>query len=225
MSVRSLARAVPLLLALLLAACSDRAAVPLPSAPPPAAADPASEPVADEPPDDPAEGGPYEVSLTADFGPLRDGSGDAVVETVWTVDASGTRQMLVDTPAGPAARHVMTDDEHWWWLDPTVRGTVVDAEWVHFDLGRIEQAGAVLPEVVAEARVPLPAPGEILVGQTVAGHEVLAVEVVDRDEVLLTVAGVERPVVHARRALPAGTTVDIPDGAVDVSDLPDVLRW
>lgn len=217
----------PVLAAVLLAACSDPAAVPLPGDPPPPAVDPASGPGA-EPQIDaaapavPAE--PYEVSLIADFGPLPDGSGNAVVETVWTVDADGTRQLLIDTPAGPAARHVITDDEHWWWLHPSTRPTVVDAEWVHVDLRQVEQVGAELPEVVAEARVPVPPPGEIVAGQVVAGHEVLAVEVVDGDEARLTVAGIERPVVHRRRALPEGTTVAVPTGAVDLADLPDLLR-
>lgn len=221
-------RAVPLLAGVLLVACSDTAAGPIPDEPP-LAVDPASESVSGPLTDAtsaPAVGaGPHEVSLIADFGPLPDGSGNAIVETVWTVDADGTRQLLVDTPVGPAARHVMTDDEHWWWIDPAAREAVVDAEWVHFDLRRTAEVGGALPEVVSEARVPLPPPGEIVVGDFVAGHEVLAVEVVNQDEVNLTVAGVDRPVVHRRRTLPAGTTVAVPAGAVDVGDLPDVLGW
>jgi hypothetical protein len=220
-------RAVPLLAGGLLVACSDTAAGPIPGEPP-LAVDPASESVPGPPTDAttaPAVGaGPHEVSLIADFGPLPDGSGNAVVETVWTVDADGTRQLLVDTPAGPAAHHVMTDDEHWWWLHPSTRQTVADAEWVHVDLRAVEQVGAELPEVVAEARVPLPPPGELVAGQVVAGHEVLAVQVVDRDEARLTVAGIERPVVHRRRTLAEGTTVAVPAGAVDLADIPDLLR-
>ena len=73
--------------------------------------------------------------------------------------------------------------------------------------------------------MPLPDPGGIRVGQIVAGHEVLAVDVVGHDEVHLTVAGIERPVVHRRRMLSPGTTLEFPEGAVDVADLPDVLRW
>lgn len=219
---------VPLLVASLLAACSDPAAVPSPDEPPPPSVDPASAPAAEphtERAAAPAIGTePYEVSLIADFGPLPDGSGDAVVETVWTVDAYGRRQLLIDTPAGPAARHVMTDDEHWWWLHPSTRRTVADAEWVHVDLREVDEVGGELPEVVAEARVPLPPPGEIVAGQLVAGHEVLGVEVVDRDEARLTVAGIERPVVHRRRRLPADTAVKVPAGAAELADLPDLFR-
>lgn len=169
--------------------------------------------------------GPHEVTVVADFGPLPDGSGDAVVETTWTVDAAGTIRFVIDTPAGVAEEHVMTEDEHWWWLSPSVRDTIADAEWIRFDLPAIAEAGGELPEIVADARAAVLQPGEIEVGHTVAGHEVLAAEVVSDDEVHLTVEGVERPVVHRRRALAAGTTLDLPVGAVDVIDLPDVLRW
>ena len=50
------------------------------------------------------------------------------------------------------------------------------------------------------------------------------VDAIGEGEVHLTVAGVERPVVLRRRALPPGTTVDVPAGAVDVRELPDHLR-
>lgn len=230
-AVRPVALLAATLAAVLLAACSTGAA-----APPPRAAAPDVDPSSDtrsaeEPapappgPSRPDERSPHEVSLVADFGPLPDGTGNAVVETTWTVDAEGTRRMVVDTPAGHAAHHVITDDEHWWWLDPAVRETVADAEWIHFDLRAIEAAGGALPDLVAEARVPVPGPGEIHVGQIVAGHEVLAVEPVDDGEVHLTVAGIERPVVHRRRTLPVGTVIELPRDAVDVADLPDVLRW
>jgi hypothetical protein len=215
------------LAAALLTSCSTSAGS-APEAPAPPAADPAAgAPPADSPPAAPGpdRGGAHEVVLVADFGPLPDGSGDAIVETRWTVDVSGTRSLVVDTPAGVAVHHVLTDDEHWWWLDPTVRETIADAEWIHFDLHEVEAVGGELPEIVAEARVPLPEPGDIVVGQIVAGHEVLAIEEVDDDEVHLTVAGIERAVVHRRRDLPAGTTIERPDGAVDVADLPEVLRW
>lgn len=199
----------------------------------PAAAPPATRPTADpagapspETADVPdATDGPHEVSVVADFGPLPDGSGNAVVTTSWTVDAAGTTDFVVDTPAGVADRHVMTEDEHWWWVNPEVRETVADAEWIHFDLRAVEEAGGALPDLIAQAREAVLHPGDIDVGHTFAGHEVLAADVVDQDEVHLTMAGVERPVVHRRRALPDGTTVEIPSGAVDVSDLPDVLRW
>ena len=215
--------------AVVLGACSTGATGPSRTAPARPAPDPASGTAPDVDPTEPGRpahrDGPYEVTLVADFGPLPDGSGDAVVETTWTVDATGTRSLVVDTPAGFAARHVMTDDAHWWWLDPTVRETIADAEWVHFDLRQVEAVGGRLPAIVTEARVPLPDPGGIRVGQIVAGHEVLAVDIVSDDEVHLTVAGVERAVVHRRRPLPARTRVQVPDGAVDVADLPGVLRW
>lgn len=207
------------------------AEVPAAPVPEPAVPDPAADPT---PPADAEPGaaprsvvpdGPHEIVLVADFGPLPDGSGDAVVETTWTVDARGVGRLVVDTPAGPAVQHVMTETEHWWWLSPEVRSTIADAEWVYFDLAAIDEAGGVLPEVVAEARAPVPQPGEIEVGQIVGGREVRSIEVVDDDEVHLTVAGVERPVVHRRRRLPPGTLLEVPSGAVDVRDLPGVLRW
>ncbi|MFP5578632.1 MAG: hypothetical protein ACLGIZ_10400 [Acidimicrobiia bacterium] len=222
-------RAASLVLgALLLAGCGTSAAGPSATAAPPAV-DPASADVEPGPHPGSAAGrhadGPYQVSIAVDLGPLPDGSGDTIIETTWTVDAAGTRELVVDTPAGHAARHVFTDDEHWWWVHPSAREELVDAEWIHFDLRQIEAAGGDVPEVVAEGRVPIPDPGEIVVGQIVAGHEVLAVDDVGDDEAHLTVAGIERPMVHRRRPLPPTTTIDIPDGAVDVADLPGVLRW
>lgn len=222
---RSLRKLPVVLAAVLVTACGAGDAGPAPGAAARPTLDPAATAGPDAPPAAVVGDGAYEVSLVADFGPRSDGSGDAVVETVWTVDAAGTRRLVVDTPAGFAAHHVMTDDEHWWWLDPGVRETIADAEWIRFDLRQIEAVGGELPEIVAEARIPLPDPGGIRVGQIVAGLEVLAVEVVSDDEARLTVAGIERPVVHRRRALPAGTILDPPRDAVDVADLPDVLRW
>ena len=223
---RSLASAAA---AALLTACGTSSAEPAPpTASPPPSVDPGSDlPSADDPPapEPLADDGPHEIAIVADFGPLPDGTGDAVVTTTSTVDASGTRRLLVDTPAGPAAHHVMTDDEHWWWIHPAGREAVVDARWVHFDLREIEAVGGELPEVIAEARTPVPDPGEIVLGQIVAGHEVVGIEVVDDDEVHLTMAGIERPVVHRRRALPAETTIELPEGALDVADLPEALRW
>jgi hypothetical protein len=221
---------VLVLAALLLTSCGAGAAAPGAAPPPSPAADPAARADRDDPGAETAESAPsgvgaHEVTLVADFGPLPDGSGDAVIETIWTVDAAGTRSLVVDTPAGFAAHHVMTDDEHWWWLDPTVRETIADAEWIHFDLHEIEEVGGELPAIGAEARVPLPDPGGIRVGHIVAGHEVLAVDVVGADEAHLTAAGIERAVVHRRRPLPVGTTIEPPDDAIDVADLPDVLRW
>ena len=40
----------------------------------------------------------------------------------------------------------------------------------------------------------------------------------------LTVAGIERPVIHRRRPLSAGATVELPAGAVELTDLPDRAR-
>lgn len=210
---------------LALAACSTSAAAPgADLAPPPTVeVDPPSAPGTG--PSDDVGAGPHEVNLVADLGPLPDGSGRAVVTTTWTTDAAGTVRFAIDTPAGLAAQHVLTEDEHWWWLHPEARAVVADAEWVHFDLPVIESVGGELPDLVAEARLPPPRPDGWSVGEVVAGREVLQVEVVDADEVHLTVAGVERPVVHRLRPLPASTRIDLPTGAVDVADLPDVLRW
>lgn len=209
---------------LLLTGCAGRGSAAPPAAEP-READPAGGPAPE--PDGPVDvaDGPHEVRLVADLGPLPDGSGDAVVETIWTTDGSGTRRLVVDTPAGIAEQHVMTEDEHWWWLSPAVRETIADAEWIHFDLPAIEAAGGELPPLVARARAAASQPGDIAVGDTVAGLEVLAAEAVSDDEVHLTMAEVARVVVHRRRALPAGTTIERPIGAVDVADLPDVLRW
>lgn len=222
-------RAASLVLgALLLAGCGASAAGPSPTAGPPALdpasvdAEPGAHPGSDA---DPQADGPYQVSIAVDLGPRPGATGDTIIETTWTVDAAGTRELVVDTPAGPAAHHVITDDEHWWWVHPSAREALVDAEWIHFDLRQIQAAGGDVPEVVAEGRVPIPDPGEIVVGQIVAGHEVLAVDDVGDDEAHLTVAGIERPMVHRRRPLPPTTAIDVPDGAVDVADLPDVLRW
>lgn len=187
--------------------------------------DPAATPASDDPPPPDEAEGPHEVTVVADFGPLPDGSGDAVVEMTWTVDGAGTTRLVVDTPAGVTERHVMTEDEHWWWLSPAVRETVADAEWIHFDLRAIEEVGGVLPEIVTKAREAVLQPGDIVVGHTIAGREVLGAEVVSEDEVRLTLAGIERPVIHRRRALPSSTAIPVPSGAVDVTDLPDVLRW
>ncbi len=220
-------RAVPFVLAcLLLAACGGSAGGQPPGAAPGhRGPDPAGAPAPDVAPEPDPAAGPHEVSVVLDLGPLPDGSGGAVVTTTWTVDAAGTTRLVVDTPAGVTERHVMTEDEHWYWIVPAARGTLVDAEWIHFDLRAIDEVGGVLPESIVEARGPVPQPGEIVVGDPIAGQRVVEVEVVGDDEVRLGLVGVERPVVHRRRALPAGTAVEIPTGAVDVSDLPDVLRW
>ena len=218
--------AAVVLASLVLAACGGSAGGQAPGA---VQGQPAPDPAGAPAPDVAAQPDPtaraHEVSLVADLGPLPDGSGNAVVTTTWTIDAKGTTQVVVDTPAGVAERHVMTEGEHWYWIAPTLRGTFVDAEWIHFDLRAIEGVGGALPEPIAEARQAVPQPGEIAVGDAIAGHRVLEVEAVGDDEVRLTMDGIEQPVVHRRRALPAGTVIQLPTGAVDVSDLPDALRW
>lgn len=213
--------------ALLLAGCAGPGSAAAPAGP--AAPAPEVDPAGRAAPDTAAPAdladGPHEVRLVADFGPLPDFSGDAVVETIWTTDGSGTRSLVIDTPAGITEQHVMTEDEHWWWLSPEVRETIADAEWIHFDLAAIEAVGGELPPLVADARAAARQPGDIAVGDTIAGLEVLAADVVSDDEVHLTMSEVERAVVHRRRALPPGTRIELPVGAVDVADLADVLRW
>ena len=216
-------RCAALAAALVLTACSTSSATPV-RAPSPAAVDPASGP-APQPSASSSADGPHEVALVADLGPLPDGAGRAVVETTWTTDGSGTVRLVIDTPAGIAEQHVLTADEHWWWLHREARRTIVDAEWIRFDLAAIEAAGGELPDVVVEARQPPPQPGQIAPGDVVAGREVHAVEAIGDDEVHLTVTGIEQPVVLRRRALRPGTTIAVPTGAVDLEELPDRLRW
>lgn len=214
---------VALVAALLLTACSSSGASP--SSPAPGSAvDPSADPAGSARPA-PEGDGPHEVALVADFGPLPDGSGRAVVEATWTDDGAGTVGFVLDTPAGIVDQHVLTAEEHWWWLHPEARRTIADVEWIRFDLDVIAEAGGALPDVVLDARQPPPQPDEIAPGDVVAGREVRVVDAVGQDEVRLTVAGVERPVVLRRRALPPGTTVDVPAGAVDVRELPDHLQW
>jgi hypothetical protein len=224
-------RCVALVAALVLTACSTSAATPSPTAP--SEVDPGSGSSSAPPAsssDDPSSAssavdGPHEVALVADFGPLPDGSGRAVVEATWTTDGDGTVHFVLDTPAGITDQHVLTADEHWWWLHPEARRTIADVEWIHFELDVIAEVGGALPDVVVDARQPPPQPHGIAPGDVVAGHEVQAVDAIGEDEVHLTVAVIERPVVLRRRALPPGTSIDVPVGAVDVRELPDHLRW
>lgn len=216
-------RRAALAVALCLTACTADAAAPPPTRPGPSPTDP---PSSSAPAPDPAPAdGAHEVTFVADLGPRRDGPGRAVVETTWTTDGDGTVRVAVDTPVGLVEQHVFTDDEHWWWLHPEARQTVADAEWIHFDLDAIAAVGGELPDVVREARLPPPLPLEVGVGSQLAGLEVLAVEVVDDDHVRLTLDGVERAAVLRRRSLPGSHRVRQPTGAVDVTDLPGVLRW
>lgn len=230
--------AAALVAALLLGACAAGADAPAALPGSPAAVDPAA---ADRPDAHRADAdhtdtdpgpepgvdvtGAHEVVLVADLGPLPDGTGRAVVESTWRTDAAGTVHLTIATPAGITEQHVWTADAHWWWLHPEARRTVADAEWIHFDLPAVEEVGGDLPDVVTVARQPPPQPDGIGVGDLVAGREVQAVDVVDVDEVHLTVARIEEPVVLRRRALPADARIDPPPGAVDVADLPGLLRW
>jgi hypothetical protein len=217
-------------LALVAAACSGP---PLPPADPDpsASADPAA--VADPPPlpvtepdrarREGAPDAPQEVSITIPMGELPDGT-DIVVE-LREVTADGRRHVVVDTPAGIAEQHVWTDVDHWLWVHPEGRTHVVDAEWIHFPVADIAAAGGALPELVAAAREPLPGPGAIVEGMELAGFEVRRVERVGADEERLHLDGLREPAVLRRRPLPPGTTVEVPDGATSLRELPDALRW
>jgi len=199
----------------LLAACAgpDPAPPPAPSAarrPDPAAARGAT-------PAPEAAQAPWEVVLTIPAG--RDAGGDPVEITVRATTAGPRRELVVDTPAGVVERHVMTDDEHWWWITPLARD-VVDVEWVHLDLAEVDRVGGELPEPVADARAMLPEPGEVAVGSVLAGRQVLRVDRVGPDEERITVADLDDPVRLRRRRLPAGTEVDLPPGATPLRELP-----
>lgn len=186
-------------------------AVPAAPAPPPA--EPRGEPAATD--------APHEIEITIEIGRLPDGTDVTVVlrETV----AGDRRHVVIETPEGIVDQHVVTDDEHWWWIAPALRATVLDAEWVHLDVAEVERAGATLPAVVRDARQPLPGPEELQVGDRVAGSEVVALERLGPDHVRAEVDGVRGPVVVRRRSLPAGTTVELPSGATPVREVPALL--
>lgn len=164
-----------------------------------------------------AAGTAVEVTLTIPVGELLDGTAGAV--TVRTVESGGRREVIVDTPAGVVDRHVMTEHEHWWWITPLARDTV-DVEWVHIDLREVAEAGGELPGPVADARVPLPEPGELAAGVLLTDREVRSVESVGPDEERIEVDGLDEPVVLRRRRLAAGTTIDLPRDATPLRDLP-----
>lgn len=164
---------------------------------------------------------PVEISLTIPVGTGPDGQ---VLELeIRSVEAGGRRHVVIDTPAGRVDQHVVTDDEHWWWIPSVARAVAGGLEWVHIDMDEVEAAGGEVPDLVADARERLPAPGEIGEGTTVAGHRVVRVERVGPDEDRLMLAGVEGFARLRRRMLPASTVIDAPRGAVELADLPELL--
>ncbi|HEX4903387.1 MAG TPA: hypothetical protein VFV42_11295 [Acidimicrobiales bacterium] len=200
--------------ALLLGACAPddppAAAAPAPEVDPPRAAARAA-----------AADGAIETTLSIPVGTAGDGTLLEVV--VRSVEAGERRLVAIDTADGRIDQHVVTPREHWWWIVPAAREAVGGIEWIHVDVAQVEAAGEPLPDVVADARVPLPGPGELEVGTRVAGYEVVAVERVGEDEDLVTLAGLDEPARLRRRSLPASTRIDLPDDAVELTDLPDLL--
>lgn len=208
------------LTALLLTACG--------SDPPPAAApDPVADLRAPDPPRSPSPaappgGLPVELRLSIPVGEAPDGTTLEVV--VRSVEVSGRRLVTIDTPAGRVDQHVVTDDEHWWWIPPMAREAVGEVRWIHIDVREVEAVDGQLPDVVTDARLPLPAPGQLRPGTTVAGYEVVDVQRVGPDEDDLTLAGIDGPVRLRRRVLPAGTEVELPPDAVELADLPAAVH-
>lgn len=195
---------------------SDRPAVD-----PAAARDPAAAPdarVGDA-------GPPHELRLTGDLRDLAAGradADDAVVE-VRVVEAGGRSHVTTSVGGRVVDQHVATADGHWMWIPPELRPGLVDAEWVHLDVGALEDAGLPLPRNVAAARGRAPTPGEVEVGDVVGGMEVLEVEPLAGDAVRLRLVDVPVPMTLRRRPLPEGTEVELPDDAVDVRDVPGLL--
>lgn len=168
---------------------------------------------------------PHELLLTGDLRVLADGradAADAVVE-LRVVVAGGRRHVTARVGGRVVDQHVATVDEHWMWIPPELRPDLVDAEWVHLDVGALEDAGLPLPRHVAAARGRSLAPGEVEVGDLVGGMEVLAVEPLPGDAVQLRLAGVPVPMILRRRPLPAGTEVEPPTSAVDANEVPALL--
>lgn len=197
---------------------------PLAAPPGPADAVPAAAPVpppAERRPEPSATDVPHEIEITIRIGRLPDGTDVAVVlrETV----AGDRRHVVIETPEGVVDQHVVTDDEHWWWIAPALRAAVLDAEWVHLDVAEVERAGATLPDLVLDARRPLPGPEELQVGDRVAGYEVVALERLGPDHARAEVDGIDGPVVVRRRSLPAGTTVELPRDATPAREVPALL--
>lgn len=221
---RSLPTPIPVVVALLAVAGACGTPPDPPRDAPAALASPAAdgpdEVRADPPGPDEAA---HELTLTLPAGVLPDGTEGAVV--IRSVAAGDRREVVVETPAGVVDHHVVTADQHWWWIPPAAREAGIAAEWVRIDVAAVERAGGELPDLVADARVPLPAPGDVRAGTDLAGREVLDVEHVGPDEDRLHLAGLERPAVLRRRALPPGTRIEPPQRATSLQDLPDAVRW
>lgn len=166
----------------------------------------------------PAPAAAAETELVIRVGTMPDGTEVEVV--VRSVEAGGRREVTMTSPDGVVDRHVVDGDDHWWWIPPMARELTGGVEWVHLDVGEVEAVGE-LPDPVAAARVPLPAPGAVEVGAVVAGYEVVSVEDRGPDEQLLVLEGLEEPAVLRRRSLPAGTRIDLPAGATELRDLPE----
>ncbi|HEU5081875.1 MAG TPA: hypothetical protein VFU14_00935 [Acidimicrobiales bacterium] len=193
------------------------------------AVDPAAtsgpDPDADPPEVGAVAGVPHELLLTGDLRALAAGrpdADDAVVELRLVV--AGGRQHVTTSVGGRVVdQHVATADEHWMWIPPDLRGDLVDAEWVHLDVGALEDAGLPLPPHVAAARGSAPVPDDVEVGDVVGGMEVLGVEPLPGDAVRLRLADLPVPMTLRRRPLPAGTEVELPTGAVDASEVSALL--
>lgn len=166
--------------------------------------------------------GPHEITLVFPLGPLPEGgTGEIVMRAVVLGDR---HEVEIRTPVGVVDRHIATEDDHWWWVAPMVRDAI-DVEWVHFDIGEVEEAGGVLPELIAGAREPMAGPGEVREGDLLGDGVVRAVRHVGPDEDELVVDGFDEPVVLRRRALPASTTIEPPAQATPVTELGEHLRW
>lgn len=218
------AAAPPVLLAsALVLAGACRGGPPTAVTAPPAAADPADPPPASDPvaPTGPVAGA-VELRLTIPVGTSPDG--DELAVEIRSVEAGGRRHVVIDTPDGLVDQHVVTDDEHWWWIPPLARPAIGEVTWIHIDLADVEAVGGSLPDVVADARARLPEPGEIEAGTTVAGHRVVEVERVSSDEDRLVLDGIDGTVRLRRRELPADTVVGVPSEATELADLPDAVH-
>jgi hypothetical protein len=218
------AAALPVLLASTLVVGACRGEPPAAATEvPPVAADRAAPPPA---PDPAAPTGrsaeAVELRLTIPVGTTP--AGDELVVEIRSVEAGGRRHVVIDTPDGMVDQHVVTDDEHWWWIPPVARPAIGEVTWIHIALADVEAAGGSLPDVVADARAPLPEPGEIDVGTAVAGHRVVEVERVSPDEDRLVLAGLEGTARLQRRRLPAATVVDLPSEATELADLPEAVH-
>lgn len=214
-------RAVLVVVVFALTGCAAGASSP-PADDPPSGAPTLVEPAGAADAADAEHEPPHELVLVTDIAAVRPGhEGEMEVRHVVVGDR---RRVTIEFLGDVKDEHVVTAEEHWWWLHPEVRRAVAsDVEWVHVDIGAIREIGGELPAPVAEARTPLLDPAVVEVGDVVGGREVLHVERLGDDEVRLTVADLSVPVVLRRRALPADTTIELPRGAADLRDLADAL--